>query len=80
MYRISLSHQDERNRITPRHRDTAQTLTRAVEAVHGLLPGVDLSALTEETVGASIQRIKDFRFDVAAVEGGSWRVVVAPMM
>lgn len=80
MYRISLSHQDERHRITPRHRDTAQTLDEAIGKVRGFLPGVDLSALTKEAVGGALQRINDFRCDAPAVEGGAWRVVIAPMI
>lgn len=80
MYRIALSHQDTAlRRITPRHRDTARTLSEAFEIIRAQLPGVDLSALVEERVNASITRVNDFRFD-APVEGGAWRVVIAPMM
>jgi len=79
MFRIAISRVEDR-RITPVRHETALSVDEAVRAVRGLLPGAGGDAISDGDVQSSVNRVNDFRQDVAAAEGESYRVVIAPMM
>ncbi|MEU3022317.1 hypothetical protein ABZ644_06450 [Nocardiopsis alba] len=81
MFRIAISRlTDDSRRITPEHRGTALSVDEAVHALREVLPTVDTTAFQSDAVQRSVNRVNDFRHDVATADGSHYRVVIAPMM
>lgn len=81
MFRIAISRlTDDGRRITPEHRGTALSIDEAVLTLEKILPTVDTSVFGGDAVQRSVNRVNDFRHDVATSGGDRYRVVIAPMM
>lgn len=77
MFRIAISHLEER-RVTPVEHRTALSVDEAVRAVRAYLPTAEM--FVDNEVQRSVNRVNDFRKDVAVPGGDRYRVVIAPMM
>ncbi|KOX15980.1 hypothetical protein [Nocardiopsis sp. NRRL B-16309] len=81
MFRIAISRlSDDGWSVTPERRATALSVDEAISSVREHLPAADTSAVRSDTVQRSVNRVNDFRTDVATADGGRYRVVIAPMM